>query len=264
MFDPATKQIVHTQTRANARACCEAALQRLGTTYIDLFTLRGPVQVCVCVWMGGCMCARRCRVGCGMVVCVCMELENGIDARYQAGTHLSTTRMTVQCRAHAHMPGPAVSCRIASATQLKTLHCRIPHSPCLLLHRMPCNCRGLVTPPPTHTHTCAADTSRRAQPGVDIADVMQEIKVGRDSDSTGPCYRHVVGTAPALGAAAHQHTPRLRACTCVCARMHGRGRAPVANAHAHAACAVWGMQALVAEGKVRHVGLSEVGPAHIR
>jgi hypothetical protein len=45
MFD-ASRQIVHHQSRAYARQACEGALQRLGTDYIDLFTLRGPVQVC--------------------------------------------------------------------------------------------------------------------------------------------------------------------------------------------------------------------------
>eukprot|EP00878_Enallax_costatus_P000509 GHUV01000603.1.p1 GENE.GHUV01000603.1~~GHUV01000603.1.p1 ORF type:complete len:337 (+),score=90.22 GHUV01000603.1:230-1240(+) len=37
-------QIKHTQTRAYAREACESALKRLDTDYIDLFTLRGPVQ----------------------------------------------------------------------------------------------------------------------------------------------------------------------------------------------------------------------------
>lgn len=36
--------ISHTQTREYARKACEDALERLGTSYIDLFTLRGPVQ----------------------------------------------------------------------------------------------------------------------------------------------------------------------------------------------------------------------------
>jgi aryl-alcohol dehydrogenase-like predicted oxidoreductase len=44
MFDE-SRQIVHHQSRAYARKACEGALQRLGTDYIDLFTLRGPVQV---------------------------------------------------------------------------------------------------------------------------------------------------------------------------------------------------------------------------
>lgn len=33
--------ISHTQTREYARKACEDALERLGTSYIDLFTLRG-------------------------------------------------------------------------------------------------------------------------------------------------------------------------------------------------------------------------------
>lgn len=45
MFDPETKQIVHNQDKAYARKACDDALQRLGTDYIDLFTLRGPIQV---------------------------------------------------------------------------------------------------------------------------------------------------------------------------------------------------------------------------
>jgi aryl-alcohol dehydrogenase-like predicted oxidoreductase len=36
--------VSHTQTREYARKACEGALQRLNTSYIDLFTLRGPVQ----------------------------------------------------------------------------------------------------------------------------------------------------------------------------------------------------------------------------
>jgi hypothetical protein len=69
MFDPATKQVVHHQDRAYARSACEGALQRLGTTYIDLFTLRGPVQVRVCVclwgWGGGSESAVVCACVCG-------------------------------------------------------------------------------------------------------------------------------------------------------------------------------------------------------
>eukprot|EP00775_Hariotina_reticulata_P014847 gene14847-15033_t len=37
-------QILHTQTRPYAREACEGVLKRLGMDYIDLFTLRGPVQ----------------------------------------------------------------------------------------------------------------------------------------------------------------------------------------------------------------------------
>eukprot|EP00882_Tetradesmus_deserticola_P000496 GHRQ01000547.1.p1 GENE.GHRQ01000547.1~~GHRQ01000547.1.p1 ORF type:complete len:249 (+),score=104.30 GHRQ01000547.1:743-1489(+) len=36
--------VSHTQTRDYARKACQAALERLGTDNIDLFTLRGPVQ----------------------------------------------------------------------------------------------------------------------------------------------------------------------------------------------------------------------------
>ncbi|KAF6256501.1 NADP-dependent oxidoreductase domain-containing protein [Scenedesmus sp. NREL 46B-D3] len=43
MFDD-NGAVSHTQTRDYARKACEGALQRLGTDYIDLFTLRGPVQ----------------------------------------------------------------------------------------------------------------------------------------------------------------------------------------------------------------------------
>ncbi|KAF8062705.1 aldo-keto reductase 2 [Scenedesmus sp. PABB004] len=43
MFTP-DGGVSHTQTRAYARAACEASLRRLGTDYVDLFTLRGPVQ----------------------------------------------------------------------------------------------------------------------------------------------------------------------------------------------------------------------------
>jgi aryl-alcohol dehydrogenase-like predicted oxidoreductase len=43
MFDE-NKRVTHTQTRDYARKACEGALQRLGTSYVDLFTLRGPVQ----------------------------------------------------------------------------------------------------------------------------------------------------------------------------------------------------------------------------
>eukprot|EP00879_Flechtneria_rotunda_P023605 GHRR01024972.1.p1 GENE.GHRR01024972.1~~GHRR01024972.1.p1 ORF type:complete len:137 (+),score=21.18 GHRR01024972.1:1161-1571(+) len=42
MFDKSG--IKHTQTRQYARQACEGALKRLGTNYIDLFTLRGPIQ----------------------------------------------------------------------------------------------------------------------------------------------------------------------------------------------------------------------------
>lgn len=45
MIDPATHQITHNQTRAYAREACEGALKRLDTDHIDLFTLRGPIQV---------------------------------------------------------------------------------------------------------------------------------------------------------------------------------------------------------------------------
>jgi aryl-alcohol dehydrogenase-like predicted oxidoreductase len=43
MFDD-NGRVTHTQTKDYARKACEGALQRLGTKYIDLFTLRGPVQ----------------------------------------------------------------------------------------------------------------------------------------------------------------------------------------------------------------------------
>lgn len=36
--------VTHTQNREYARKACEGALQRLGMDYVDLFTLRGPVQ----------------------------------------------------------------------------------------------------------------------------------------------------------------------------------------------------------------------------
>lgn len=56
MFDPDTHQIIHTQTRQYAREACEGALKRLNTDCLDLFTLRGPVQVCVYQQHVGCMC----------------------------------------------------------------------------------------------------------------------------------------------------------------------------------------------------------------
>lgn len=45
--DPAApngRRISHDQSPAYARAACEAALKRLQTPYIDLFTLRGPIK----------------------------------------------------------------------------------------------------------------------------------------------------------------------------------------------------------------------------
>jgi aryl-alcohol dehydrogenase-like predicted oxidoreductase len=45
MFEPGTHNVIHNQSRAYAREACEGALKRLDTDTIDLFTLRGPVQV---------------------------------------------------------------------------------------------------------------------------------------------------------------------------------------------------------------------------